>query len=338
MRSFAMSLRFLFILFMVAAITGCSHENVNFCNIANGEAPALLSASGCVNMADPAQAAAGTIPYDINEPFWSDGAEKHRFMALPEDTRIDIDAAGDFILPVGTVLIKHFRINGRYIETRFFTRSSADTWNGYSYEWNEAQTEAQLLPFRKELPMAGQSWLFPGRDQCQQCHTAAAGFSLGLEIAQLNKDYSYARAGASVNQLDYLQALGVLAEVPPALRNLKLPSSKDHSHTLNDRARSYLHSNCSHCHRPNGGTESTMDLRFNTPFADMNLCDARPRLGDFSIPDARLLAPGDYKRSILWVRTSRSDNNRMPLLFSDVVDADGVRLIEEWINGLSGCI
>jgi uncharacterized repeat protein (TIGR03806 family) len=322
------------LLFLTAA--GCSRGNP--CNIADGQAPELLSASGCVNMSDPTQPAAGTIAYDINEPFWDDGAEKHRFIALPEGGRIDIDATGDFLFPVGTVLIKHFHIDGRFIETRFFTRGTAQTWSGYSYEWDEAQTEARLLPYRKDLPITGQAWHFPGPDACQKCHTAAAGFSLGLEIAQLNKDYSYVTGDTPVNQIDYLHSLGVLAEIPPELRKLKLASSDNHALSLHERARAYLHSNCSNCHRPNGGTESTMDLRYSTAFADMNLCNAQPRLGSFAIPDARLLAPGAHERSILWNRIHRSDNSRMPPLFNDVVHAEGVRLIEEWIDTMAGCI
>jgi uncharacterized repeat protein (TIGR03806 family) len=341
-----MSLRFLFVLCATAAVsacgpkgTGCSIDSFNRegAVFATKERtpPPLLSATACVNMTDPEQAVPGTIPYDINEPFWSDGAEKRRYMALPDKARIEIAADGDFIFPAGTVLIKHFRLDGRFIETRFFVRKN-DAWKGYNYQWNDTQTEAQLLNGPTQVNTGKQTWFFPGgKEHCQQCHTAAAGFSLGLEISQLNKDYRYAAAADPVNQIDYLQSLGVLADVP--VRNLKLANSKDSARSLNERARAYLHSNCSQCHRPEGGTQSTLDLRAGIALADMNLCDAPPRLGNLNLADARLLAPGDHTHSILWLRMQTLDSIRMPPLFSRVVDEAGVAMIKQWIDTLADC-
>ncbi len=50
----------------------------------NDTIPANLIDTGCVSMADPKQPALGLIPYAPNAPFWSDGADKDRWMALPE--------------------------------------------------------------------------------------------------------------------------------------------------------------------------------------------------------------------------------------------------------------
>ncbi|HEX5056980.1 MAG TPA: hypothetical protein VFX02_10835 [Gammaproteobacteria bacterium] len=335
-----MILRCLLILCAAAAVAACSG---NGCRVPAEQMPPLLSQTLCVNMADPAQPAAGTIPYDINEAFWSDGAEKWRYLSLPAGARIDIAGDGDFRLPAGSVLIKNFRLQGRFIETRLFMRKIDGGWQGYSYQWNDTQTDAQLLSHADEISIGGQVWHYPGRDECMQCHTEAAGFSLGLEVAQLNKDDSHARRGGWLsgtgNQIDRLRALGLLADVPePSVRDLKLVSSRDFAQDLNRRARAYLHSNCSQCHRPGGGTDSNMDLRAATPLADMHVCDTRPQLGELGIPDARLLAPGDYARSVIWSRMKHQDNNRMPLpRFSKVPDAEGVRLIEEWIGSLPGC-
>lgn len=331
-----MNSRYLLIPFLAAVLSACGHKG-GCDNIASEPMPPLLSETGCVNMNDPAQPVAGAIPYDINEPFWSDGAEKQRYLALPEDTHIDINAEGDFIFPVGTVLIKNFSLKGQLIETRFFIHSRADEWKGYSYEWNDARTEAQLLRNANERAIGDQVWHFPGRDECLKCHTAAAGFSLGLEIAQLNKDYAYASAGNPVNQLDYLQSLGMLKDVPPAMRNLKLANSKDPAHNLNERARAYLHSNCSHCHRPDGGTQSPMDLRAGIALNDTKACKVQPILGDLGIAGVSLLAPGDHARSAVWSRMHNPDNNRMPPWFNKVVDVHGVQLVEQWIDSLTGC-
>jgi uncharacterized repeat protein (TIGR03806 family) len=331
-----MILRYLLILYTAAAVCACTHEIP--CNIEGGVAPPLLSLTRCVNMKDPAQPAPGTVAYDLNEPFWSDGAEKHRYLALPGNARIEIDAEGDFLFPVGSVLIKTFRLDGRLIETRLFTRTGIDAWRGYSYQWNEIQTEARLLSSAEERDIDGRIWHFPSGEECLQCHTAAAGFSLGPELAQLDKKYAYAPADKPVNQVDYLRARGLLAAAPAEARARRLANSRDPERNLNDRARAWLHSNCSHCHRPGGGTQSTMDLRAGTAFADMNVCAAPPQLGDLGLPGARLLMPGDHARSILWNRVQRQDNNHMPpWFFNKVTDEHGVRLLRDWIQSLPGC-
>jgi hypothetical protein len=140
-----------------------------------------------------------------------------------------------------------------------------------------------------------------------------------------------------VNQIDLLRARDLLVEVPAGARELKLASSRNTARGLRDRARAYLHSNCSHCHRPGGGTGSALDLRAGTAFADMRLCNARPLLGDLGIAGARLLSPGDHGRSVLWTRMSTLESSRMPPLTSRVVDAGGTRLIAEWIDSMPDC-
>ena len=54
--------------------------------------PTQLSESGCVDPADITQPYAGLVPYDLNAPFWSDGATKSRFLGLPNGTTITIDS------------------------------------------------------------------------------------------------------------------------------------------------------------------------------------------------------------------------------------------------------
>src|SRR5690606_18812794 len=63
-----------------------------------------LSATGCVDPADPSTAAAGTIPYDVAAPAWFDGAAGERFLALRDGTAIAIDDDGKLVFPVGAVL------------------------------------------------------------------------------------------------------------------------------------------------------------------------------------------------------------------------------------------
>jgi hypothetical protein len=97
--------------------------------------PVLLSDTGYVDPQDPRQPAPCLIPYDINVPFWSDGALKERWLAIPDGTTVHIAPDGDWEFPVGSVFMKSFRIGGKLIETRLFLRHADGGWAGYSYEW-----------------------------------------------------------------------------------------------------------------------------------------------------------------------------------------------------------
>src|SRR5262249_11480633 len=153
--------------------------------------PTQLSATGCVNPADPTQPAAGLIPFSPNAPFWSDGAVKSRFLALPDGQQIGLRQDGDLDLPAGSVLVKDFRLGTRLVEARLLMRHDDGQWAGYTYEWNSAGTDATRVVGGKSMDVDGHPWLFPSEAQCRQCHTSAAGNSLGLEIAQLNGPLTY---------------------------------------------------------------------------------------------------------------------------------------------------
>ena len=80
--------------------------------------PSLLSQTGCGALGNPAQPATGLVPYAPHAPFWSDGAAKDRWLALPDGGLASVGADGDWSLPTGTVLRKDFRLQGLLIETR----------------------------------------------------------------------------------------------------------------------------------------------------------------------------------------------------------------------------
>ncbi len=178
--------------------------------------PDDLADTGCVNPLDPTQPAAGLIPYDINAPFWSDNAAKERFLAIPNGTTIDISAdpgrPDDWDFPVGSVLMKNFRLQGRLIETRLLMRHPDGIWGGYTYEWDDAETAATRVIGGKTTPKgpAAQPWIYPSEGQCVACHTGAAGFSLGPETAQLNRDVNYVNGNGVAHQLTTLNHIGML--------------------------------------------------------------------------------------------------------------------------------
>ena len=301
--------------------------------------PERLSATGCMLPGNPSMPGPGLIPYSIQAPFWSDGAEKQRWFALPNNVPIDVEADGDFLFPTGSVLVKQFRLGGMLIETRLLMRHPDGSWAGYSYEWDAMLNDGLLVEGGKLERIGSQDWLYPSSGQCDVCHTAAAGRTLGLEISQLNGSFTYPATGRTSNQIATLAGIRVLADPvadPASLARLPDPAST--VAPLDGRARSYLHTNCAQCHRPGGPTPSSMDLRFTTALSQTNACNRLPALGDLGLGSgARLIAPGNAALSVLVARTARRDASGMPPLASHVVDSAGVAVLEAWIASLGGC-
>ncbi len=306
----------------------------------DSEFPQRLSQTGCVDPADPKNPAVGTIPYHINSPLWSDGAEKKRWMAVPEDAQVVAQVDGDFEFPVGTVLVKSFAFDDAPVETRLLVRHRDGGWAGYSYEWLEDGSDAVLLQTGKAKTLPnGLTWTFPSRTQCLICHTQVAR-SLGPELAQLNRTFVYPSTGRTANQLDTLQQIGVLVDPAsrPADQLPVLAAANESDRTVEDRARSYLHSNCSGCHRPEGPTQALMDLRFFVPTDQMSVCNVAPELGNLEIDHAALIVSGSLERSILYQRMSRRDGEyQMPPLGTSIVDTDALQVLQNWILNEQPC-
>jgi uncharacterized repeat protein (TIGR03806 family) len=296
--------------------------------------PQKLSQTGCVDPSDPKKVASGVIPYDVNAPLWSDGAEKERYFAIPDGTQIEMNADGDWDFPDGTVLMKTFYIGGKRVETRLFMRHSDSSWAGYSYEWDDAETDATLLPSSKTRQVGTQTWYYPSRSECLACHSAAAGRSLGLENGQLNRDFLYPTARTR-NQLSTLSGLGFFSAALPATAGRF--ADYGGADAIEDRAKAYLHGNCSMCHRPNGTGGGSIDFRYSTALAQMNICNANPTEGDLGVANAKRLVPGDPASSIISLRIHALNANRMPPLASRVVDPNGSALIDQWITSLNAC-
>jgi uncharacterized repeat protein (TIGR03806 family) len=297
--------------------------------------PTRLSATGCVDPADPTRPAAGLIPYGVNAPLWSDGARKERFLAVPDGKTVSVGEDGTLDFPPGTVTVKSFLFEGRRVETRLFMRHPDGSWAGYTYAWDEAGTDAVLLEAGKVKEGAGGTWTFPSRGECMQCHNAAAGHVLGLEVAQLNGDFVYP-GGRRANQLATLEHIGLLS-LPAAPDRLPRMPAYDGPEPLEARARAYLHTQCAVCHRPGGLGRGDVDLRFSTPLARAGVCDVAPELGELGVPGARLLVPGLPDKSLVSLRMHARDAGRMPPLATRLVDPEGTALVDAWIASLPGC-
>ena len=298
--------------------------------------PTQLSQTGCFSASDPTQPTAGLIPYDVASPLWSDGADKRRWMALPDGATITVDGDGDFVFPVGSVMAKEFSLAGKRLETRLLMHHADGSWGGYTYAWNDAQTDAALIDDAQTKTVGAQTWYFPSRADCLHCHTSVAQFTLGPELAQLNRDYVYASTSKRSNQLATLAHIGLIADPgdPSTLAALPDPAG---AAAQGDRARSYLHANCAMCHQPGGPTPAGIDLRYTTGFADTHTCNAAPTQGDAGLSStATIVTPGASGSSVLHARMV-STTYRMPPLATKVVDDDGAALIASWIDNMTQC-
>ena len=172
-----------------------------------------------------------------------------------------------------------------------------DSWKGYSYQWNEEGSEAFLLTGSKTTtfvvetpadPSPGfflQDYYFPSRNDCLSCHTKAAGRVLGIRASQLNR-----RMDNNQNQLELLEKAGIFSkQLPNDLDKLPLlPNPFDPKTSLERRARSYLATNCSQCHRPQSAGRTIIDLRYDTELSQTNTVNVYPTLGALGSTDAQV--------------------------------------------------
>ncbi len=305
-------------------------------NTAN--APPTLAATGCYADVANRQLIAAAVPYEMRVPFWSDGADKHRYFILPGTSTITATATAEWTFPVGTIIVKEFELELEAgnpdsvvpIETRFLVQVAQDTWRGFSYIWNAAGTAATLRPDNEliaDYTVDGETHqhVFPSRGACNTCHTANGGFVLGLRTEQVNRDRDYG-AGA-VNQIEAMTAAGFLAAPLtgplPALTPLD-----DTTASLGARARSWLAANCSNCHSgtENGGRYP--DMRYATTIDDSRLCEiintAQPPI-----------LPGNGANSpIVEDRAGFRGGGQMPPLATLVPDGDAVDVLRLWIDAM----
>ncbi|HEY7885550.1 MAG TPA: PQQ-dependent sugar dehydrogenase [Cellvibrionaceae bacterium] len=297
--------------------------------------PENLSDTGCYDSTVSKTLAASAVPYDVHAALWSDGAAKRRAFAIPDGSEINLAADGDFQFPVGSVLIKEFLDGNTHLETRLFMRHQTG-WAGYSYQWLNNGSDAVLLDTGKTEDTGNFVHTFPSPQQCQTCHTSAAGFALGLEAVQLNREFTYPATGLTANQLSALYEADFLASDPEQVEHNPLAALGDTNASLEKRARSYLHSNCSGCHRP-GSTSSGIDLRIHTSLDQTGTCNATPN-NTMGLADARIIAPGNAASSTLLARMqSENANTRMPPLASLIEDQEATLVIANWIDSLEDC-
>ncbi|MCX6934261.1 MAG: PQQ-dependent sugar dehydrogenase, partial [Verrucomicrobia bacterium] len=192
--------------------------------------PATLAATGAFSDLATLTPAPGLVAYEPNVSFWSDHALKRRWFALPSATtgNFGFSPTANWSLPTGAVWVKHFDLEttrgvpatARRLETRFLVKTT-DNIYGLTYRWNDAQTDAALVPeagadatftITENGVTRPQVWRFPGRGECLQCHTPAGGYALSFNTRQLNRPFPLTAAAPAepAHQLAALAAAGYL--------------------------------------------------------------------------------------------------------------------------------
>lgn len=294
--------------------------------------------------------AADNKAYTPGVQFWSDGAEKSRFLYLPPGAKIDITSFDEWIFPVGTKIWKEFKLDGKRIETRLFVKA-ADTWRHTDYRWNDAETDAVRKDNGEKIPIAGKApYEVPNTAQCDYCHAGRKEPILGIEAVSLGL------VTAQGVTLATLKADGRFNVAPP-VTTFTLP---DDGTGKSAAALGWMHANCGHCHNsnpmaaaaftnlrtllrpsqllPEAGVATVQDLdtwktAVNMPSTVANTDAGAPYM---------FIAPGSPSTSITSVFSGRrvpigeepTSSFQMPPLVTRQVDVSGHALLDAWITAI----
>jgi glucose/arabinose dehydrogenase/mono/diheme cytochrome c family protein len=310
--------------------------------------PPTLAETGVFSDLETLTPAPGVQAYAINLPFWSDGAEKQRWVVRPMDGgKIGFRRDEPWQFPLGMVWVKHFELQlnpddpstRRRVETRLLVRNAGGV-HGFTYRWTDPPTNAVLVA---EEGMEGtvevwdgdavwqQPWSYPSRAQCLQCHTPAAGWALSFHTRQLHRDGEVGGMGPG-SQLEWMAEAGYFETAPEGLETLPFHADPaDEEASVEWRVRSWLDVNCAGCHQPGGGALGAWDARARVPLSLTGLVDGRLN-NDEGDALNRLVAPGDVPRTMLHSRVTRLGEGRMPPITSRVVDEVSAALLRRWVT------
>jgi glucose/arabinose dehydrogenase len=309
--------------------------------------PQTLADTGIFSVVTNLQVNAGIYPYDVNVPLWSDGALKKRWFSIPAGKTITFNAEGNWTFPTGSIWVKQFDLESNpgnpasavRVETRVLVKTDTGIY-GLSYRWSDDQTTATLVGENGDtrgMFRGRQTWRFPSRADCLNCHTEASGRVLGFTTAQFNRDNTY----GSINTNQII-----------ALRDAKTPDNKPNSFfgstnftthglralaALNDetvsrtfRVRSYLAANCAHCHQPGTGLFADWDGRITTPVSKANIIYGQ--LHNNTNAANKVVVPKDVAHSAMVFRMASTNSDRMPPIGVSICDTNAINLIKSWIN------
>jgi len=313
--------------------------------------PTRLSDTGLFVSGSSAVVNPALIAFSPQYPLWSDGATKRRWMYLPPGTAIDASRPDAWEFPNGTRLWKEFS-QGRRVETRYLERLADGSWRYATYIWNADETDAELAPADgiAAMPLQGSAdrrYAIPAEADCRACHEGAAVPVLGVSALQLSPDRDplaphAEMKGADLVDLRYLVERGLVRHLPTSL--LERAPRIAASNPTERAALGYLHGNCGHCHNSSGPLASLELVLAQDPVPEaagtvttlQSLVGRTSRFRPYGVQGApQRVTPGKHENSVLAMRMrSRNPMTQMPPLGTQVVDADGLAIVQRWIKDL----
>ena len=322
--------------------------------------PRKLSETGLFADVKTLQPSSGVYPFSIVHPMWEDGTTVlSRLIGLRDHTKLttttylhfDFRTKGSAMnyatkWPVGAVLARTIALGdlaltaeerNRPVETQIL-HYDGEAWNTYSYRWNEAGTDADLVPLegadrvfmvRPDRQAVSREpreyrYRFQSRSDCLRCHNTWNNGALAFTPAQLQ--------GVPVAQSHELVTLGLIDSDYLEGTRAKLEPRDGGFGT----ARSVFHANCSHCHRNDGGGAVQVFMNTDLLTTQMNAVGIVPSQGGLGLKEAKLIDPGDPWNSVICVRMAKAGAGHMPVIGAREADVDGLRAIEDWIARMTG--
>ncbi|MBD3583857.1 hypothetical protein [Flavobacterium selenitireducens] len=311
----------------------------------------------------------GLLPFAPASSLFTDYSRKKRFVWMPDGSKATFASDAQILeLPVGAALVKTFYYENvqntatpgqpRIIETRVMIRKESG-WIFADYVWNGAQTEA-LLDLAGSLTTVvwkddnGQDhtvdYRIPNESQCIVCHKQQNGGGQGIVnipigIKPQNLNFSYNYGSETKNQLTKWIDYGYLdPDFSLPTQENSVVDYNDASQPIEKRVRSYFDSNCAHCHMTNRHCDYR-PMRFafsetgtSSGLTNMGVCVNTQDMQGFPATLNKIVAPRNPEGSMLFYRINTvNETFRMPLHGRSVIHAEGVALIQSWINSLDSC-
>jgi hypothetical protein len=303
----------------------------------------LLSETGLYSDISTKTIATENREFTPAHKLWSDNAAKTRWVYLPPGTKIDTSDMDAWSFPVGTKVWKQFSDDSGgspiLLETRLIYQwgpGAGDIWMG-SFIWNAGETDATFVE-AGGTDVNGTNHDVPPAWECVSCHGGNADRLLGFSAVQLSTTNTLNLASLATN--------GWLTDPPPVCVQYPVPGTATESAALG-----YMHANCGHCHGEQPlllscGDITSLQLRVFTTDTHVSTTGAYQTavealitgVGGWTPPGGMTLRveSADASNSGIHFRMSqRGNNDQMPPDFTEVVDAIGVQLIADWINGLT---
>jgi mono/diheme cytochrome c family protein len=224
-----------------------------------------------------------------------------------------------WVFPVGTMVFKEFRLDGKLLETRLVARLglNPDDYFMGAFRWYDDESDAVFVrDGGNDVRETGHD--IPAVKKCFTCHNGDRGRVLGYSAVQ--------------------QPAAKAALSDPPAEPYVVPGD-----AIAREALGYLHANCGNCHNPTGTSRTDTNLTLRLEVAERAVEDTGIYRTSVRIDLDRWLhngfdlriAPADPDRSAVLARMkTRNKDDAMPPFASEQVDTDGIELVRKWIESL----